>query len=48
MGFKELQHNTTVYLAAPFTPDKSCIFLDLHPVSLRNLQARLTESSLAS
>jgi len=47
-GLKEIPHKRAAYLAVPFPPCTSCKFLDLPPASLRNLQARLTENSLAS
>jgi hypothetical protein len=40
---KEIPHNTAARLAVPFSPSASCKFLDLPPVSLRNLQAHLTD-----
>jgi hypothetical protein len=45
---KELPHNTAAHLTVPFPPYASCKFLDLPPVSLRNLQARLAKNSLVS
>ncbi len=48
MFFKELPHNTAAHLTVPFPPYASCKFLDLPPVSLRNLQARLAKNSLVS
>ena len=45
---KELPHKRAACLAVPFPPCTSCNFLDLPPASLRNLQARLTDNSLAS
>ena len=46
--YKEIPHKRAACLAVPFPPCTSCKFLDLPPASLRNLQARLTENSLAS
>ena len=48
MEVKEIPHKQAACLAMPFPPCTSCKFLDLPPASLRNLQARLTENSLAS
>ena len=45
---REIPHKRAACLAVPFPPCTSCKFLDLPPASLRNLQARLTENSLAS
>jgi len=45
---KELPHNTAAHLTVPFPPYASCKFLDLPPVSLRNLQVRLAKNSLVS
>jgi len=45
---KGIPHKRAACLAAPFPPCTSCKFLDLPPASLRNLQACLTEDSLAS
>ena len=42
-ALREIPHNTAARLAVPFPPFASCKFLDLPPVSLRNLQARLTD-----
>ena len=40
--------NSAARLTVPFPPFASCKFLDLPPVSLQNLQARLTKNSLVS
>jgi hypothetical protein len=45
---KKIPRNTAARLAVPFPPAASCKFLDLPPVSLRNLQAHLTKNALAS
>ena len=45
---KATPHNSPARSTATFVPSISCIFLDLPPVNLRNLQLHLSKNSLAS